>query len=512
MRNIKLYIVGLLMATCLVGGCEKNFDDLNTNKIDPTSLNPTFVLNRSVIRSVFTSTAQTQSMLCYNYPIVQQMLTPYGSSLVGGNYNQLNRDNASRVWNIYYSEVVKNIVDVVVRSENDPDKSNLYNAARIWKVYVFMALTDTYGDIPYFEAGNGYIDGTLRPNYDRQELIYTDFLNELETATAALDPSLPIEENEILYGGDITKWKRFGYSLMLRAAMRLTKVDPATAQIYVEKAVAGGLMESNADNAALRHSSEYINWMGEQVSGREKANFYLGGPFVDYLKDNDDPRLPVFSIRYVGATNGSQQTPDVASSDPDIQVGMPIGYDDVSIASTYEANGVASLWDYSQGNQTTVLSNRAPEYFLTYSQTQLLLAEAIVKEWVVGDASQVFSNGIRANMEQMAEYGENAAIDESAIAEYLLDNPLDMGNPLNQINTQYWVSSFLNGHEAWANFRRSGYPLLTPNSYPGSEISEDFIRRLVYPDSEYVVNLENVEEAVSQQGPDNLDTRVWWDQ
>ena len=112
------------MATCLVGGCEKNFDDLNTNKIDPTSLNPTFVMNRSIIRSLFTSTAQTQSMLCYNYPIVQQMLTPYGSSLVGGNYNQLNRDNVSRVWNIYYSEVVKNIVDVVVRSENDPNKSS----------------------------------------------------------------------------------------------------------------------------------------------------------------------------------------------------------------------------------------------------------------------------------------------------------------------------------------------------------------------------------------------------
>ena len=499
------------MAACL-GGCEKNFDDLNTNKVDPTSLNPTFVLNRSYIRSLFTSTAQTQSMLCYNYPIVQQMLTPYGSSLVGGNYNQINRDNTSRIWDIYYSQVVKNVVDVVVRSEGDPDKSNLYNAARIWKVYVFMALTDTYGNIPYFEAGQGYLDDILRPNYDSQELIYTDFLNELEDATAALTTSAPIEANEVLYGGDIIKWKRFGYSLMLRAAMRLTKVDPATAQTYVEKAIAGGLMESNADNAVIRHSSEYINWMGEQVSGREKANFYLAAPFVDYLKENNDPRLPVFSIRYVGATNGSEQTADVASSDPEIQVGMPIGYDDVSIASTYQENGVVSLWDYSQGNQTTVLSNRAPEYFLTYSQTQFLLAEAIVRGWASGDASDVFSSGIRANMEQMAEYGDNAVIAEDAISDYILDHPLDMNDALNQINTQYWVSSFLNGHEAWANFRRSGYPLLTPNPYPGSEISGDFIRRLVYPDSEYVVNLENVQEAISQQGEDNLDTRVWWDQ
>ena len=86
-----------------------------------------------------------------------------------------------------------------------------------------------------------------------------------------------------------------------------------------------------------------------------------------------------------------------------------------------------------------------------------------------------------------------------------------MDNSLEQINTQYWVSSFLNGEEAWANFRRSDYPALQPNPYPGSEIYSDFILRLVYPDNEYIVNKENLQEAVSRQGPDNLDTRIWWD-
>src|SRR5690606_11818262 len=118
-----------------------------------------------------------------------------------------------------------------------------------------------------------------------------------------------------------------------------------------QKAVAGGLMQWNEDNAKNRHSSLYINWMGEQLSGREKANFYLAKPFVDYLKVNNDPRLPVFSIRYVGAENGTQQTASRATSDPDMQVGMPFGYNDVTIVSTYEENGVVSLWDYSQANQ-----------------------------------------------------------------------------------------------------------------------------------------------------------------
>ena len=114
-------------------------------------------------------------------------------------------------------------------------------------------------------------------------------------------------------------------------------------------------------------------------------------------------------------------------------------------------------------------------------------------------------------MEKMAEYGDNAAIAEADIAEYIAAHPLDLNNALEQINTQYWVSSFLDGPEVWANFRRSGYPALTPNPYPGSELSGDFIRRFVYPDSEYVVNLENVLEANSRQGPDTMDTRVWWD-
>ena len=86
------------------------------------------------------------------------------------------------------------------------------------------------------------------------------------------------------------------------------------------------------------------------------------------------------------------------------------------------------------------------------------------------------------------------------------------GKELEQINTQYWVASFLNGPEAWANFRRSGFPVLTPNPFPGSDLkTEPFIRRLTYTDNELNVNKTNVQQAISRQGPNLLDTRVWWD-
>ena len=138
------------------------------------------------------------------------------------------------------------------RTEEDPERSNLYNMARIWRAYAFMVLTDTYGDIPYTEAGLGFLEGIVFPEYDSQEAIYLDILNELETASAALDASKPIAAQDILYKGDPDRWRRLGNSLLLRAAMRLTKVNPGLAQEYAGKAAAGGLIQSNDDNAVVR--------------------------------------------------------------------------------------------------------------------------------------------------------------------------------------------------------------------------------------------------------------------
>src|SRR5690606_9387884 len=120
---------------------------------------------------------------------------------------------------------------------------------------------------------------------------------------------------------------------------------------------------------------------------------------------------------------------------------------------------------------------------------------------------------VRAHMEQLGSYHPNSAISSSAIDDYIDDNPYNAGAALEQINTQYWIASFLNGPEAFANFRRSGYPDLTPNTVTGPDLGgEDFIRRLTYPVTEISVNSANVELAISSMGgPDNLGTRVWWD-
>lgn len=506
-----IHILTICLAL-LVTSCDSGFDDINTNKINPTSLSPDFVLNKAIMEASYTQGTDALQVLNYHFGIVQQLITPYGSSLAGANYNQFVAANIVQIWQIYYRNVIKQITDVVFVTTGDASRHNLHQMARIWKAYAFMILTDNHGDIPYTEAGKGYLEEIISPKYETQQSIYTDLLKELEEASAALDPTKDKVSNEILYGGDIAKWKKFGYSLLFRAAMRLSKVDPSTAQAYVTKAVAGGLISSNAENAVTRHSALYNNWVSNHLAAREKTNYYLAEPFVNFLKTNNDPRLRVFAVRHVGATSGTDQTAARQSSDPAVQIGMPMGYDDVSIRTTYAQKGVVSLWDYTQANFNTVLQLDAPDFHVTYSQTQLLLAEAAFRKWVTGDPAALFQAGIRANLQQMAAYGATSALATDAIDKYVADHPLRAGKELEDINTQYWVASFLNGPELFANFRRSGFPALLKNPYPGSELQgEDFIRRIPYPDTEIVVNQANMNEAVTRQGPNTLSTRVWWD-
>jgi len=193
---------------------------------------------------------------------------------------------------------------------------------------------------------------------------------------------------------------------------------------------------------------------------------------------------------------------------------MPLGYDDITIKNTYAAEGVVSFYDYSQFDWQVVFTNSSPQWYCTYSQTELLVAEAILKGWTTGDAATRYSNAIKADLERMAEFGTPATIPAATITDYVAANPLVNGNEEKMIGEQYWVVSIPNGLEGWSNFRRTGYPNLTPNPYPGSEIPGEFIRRHVYADVEVIANKENLDAAIARQGGEantKMNGRVWWD-
>jgi len=502
MKKIFSFCVLALLLT-MITSCEKGFDELNKSKTAATEIDPAFILNNAVINSSVVT-------LVFEIGIVQQIISPNSGVLTGANFNQENRTTFDVNWVSYYRNVIKHTKDIIARTKDDPARANLMNMARIIQAYAFMILTDSYGSIPYEEGGEGYNSQIFFPKYETQQEIYPKIIKELTEASAALSASGKIETADILYGGDVAKWKKFGNSLLLRAGMRLSAVDPTQAQAAVKTAFDGGVITLNIDNAFVRHDANYRNPISNTLNSTEAANFYLTKPFVDALKSTNDPRLVAIAIRYKGATSGTAQVPEVGSILAADQIGIPMGNDNITAGVAAKADGLASFYEYSQVDRRRMTKLTAPMFMVTASQTNLLLAEARFRGWITtGTAAQYFSDGIKANMDQMASFDAKCAVLATDRDTYVAANPLQSGSELNQINTQYWISSFLNGQEAFANFRRSNYPQLAPNPYPGKEVT--WINRLTYPNSEISVNSENVKAAIAAQGPDKLDTKVWWD-
>lgn len=504
--------------------CTRNFEDVNTdtNKVKADRYVAEYDLTRAQMEYTGNSDFSYEVWrvnIIYCGMMMQQLAN---ASWYAGDKYLRNDGWASSYFDVAYKDQVKYIVDLLELTRNQTTMHNLHQVARIMKVMIFQRLTDLYGEIPYTEAGLGYYGRIFSPRYDTQEIIYGDLLKELDQAALSLDLSKDRPgKGDLIYGQDddnIRKWKKLAYTMMLRLGMRLTKVDPGAARVWVEKAYAGGLMSSNEDNALIMHdlsggrttvnrNSNILggewNATGWDRTANAKSEVFLSQTFVDYLKENNDPRLRYLSlIRANGNTN------------PALQLGMPNGYDqnrgtqDIAAAPRYPG----SLEYYSTIRGDVWLKLTGPTELVTYAQSELLLAEAAYRGWNVGEAAAAhYANGVRAAMKQLTQYDAGAAITDDIIANYLLAHPFNTATALEQINTQYWAACFLDWYEAWSNWRRSGYPVLSPVNYPGNDTGGEIPRRMLYPASETASNAVNLSEAIQRQGTNVFMTRVWWD-
>jgi len=507
------YIIPAVFALMIgISSCDKNFEEINTSPTQATTLDPMYQL----------ANAQHSSAVSdYHYQgaIVQNIITPYGGVLEGGNRNTYIDANASALFVDFYTGPIKNLIDITEKLKNNAERTNLYNMSRIWKAYCFQRLVDTYGDIPYSDAGKAFISNTFLPKYDDQEVIYEDIIKEYTEATDALDANLDKVTGEIWYKGDIAKWKKLGNSLLLRAGMRYTKYNSSTAATIVATATdpaRGGVFDSNTDNVSLQYTAAFTYGTGSILNGGERHNYYVGAPFVDFLKLTNDPRAAYMICKYPTPANplATAGTPNITLAD---QQGMPYGYDETTLINAPGFPGkIGSAYAYSQFNRATVAAVEGKQYLITWSQTLLLLAEARQRGYIsTGTVQEYYESALRANMAQQSYIVITAAQQDAFIAG--AEVAFDAARALEQINEQYWVSSFMIWGEAWSNFRRSGYPQLSPINYAGEDPavnqnnSGGFIQKLPYPNREKSVNPASVEEATTRMGGDNLGIRVFWD-
>ncbi|MFN4285698.1 MAG: SusD/RagB family nutrient-binding outer membrane lipoprotein [Lacibacter sp.] len=389
-------------------------------------------------------------------------------------------------WDGVYAGPMYDLQNIINTNTNPDTKAaaaqygsnaNQIAIARILKAYYFMVLTDAYGDLPYSQAlqGRGVIP------YDKQENIYPALLTELKEAVAGFDAG-PTVQGDVMYGGNVTKWRKFANSLRAILALRMSKVYPnagQTAATEFAAALAAGVIDANADNAAIPYpGGNYRNPIYNYYVITQRFDYAVSKTMTDQLTALNDPRINVFGSSTKGFPYGLTRNDALTwqSANPDF----------------------AFLYAFTATPQTQ------PMFLVTAGQVYLARAEAARRGWTSENVANMYTAGITAEMNRWG------ITNPAAISAYLAQPAvaLDGGaNDLRKIAEQRWLAHFPDGNQGWAEWRRTGFPALSPAPGQGNPIP----RRIPYGPNEPQLNAANYQAAAALYNNNSQNARVWWD-
>ncbi|WOD43882.1 SusD/RagB family nutrient-binding outer membrane lipoprotein [Hwangdonia lutea] len=483
MKNIKLLYSLILLIT--LGSCT-NFDDFQNDPNRTTKGDPSLLLTGiqiSAFNIVSTDAAfASRQMVNVEHNNTYQL---YGWQRSGfGTYNNLR-------------QVLKMEEEATLAG-----KTAYAALGKFFRSYFMTDLTRTFGDVPYSEALKGSADEPIfTAKYDKQEDIYIGILDELDEANTLLSSETGTISGDLIYGGDLSKWRKAVNALSLRILMSLSKKEGnfnvgvvSRFNAIVNNPSQYPIFTSNDDNTALPYydldGNEYPYFNSNQI----KTNYYMDESFINHLKDREDPRLFAFAQREENGAN-------LPEDDFNAYGGLP-GSDLASANSARVSQGEGSLIAERYYNDPV----NEPSIAIGYAEVQFILAEAAARGWTSGDASEHYQNGIRASMQFYN-------IDSAAIDTYLA-NPQIVYNAsqgIEMIITQKYLSFFMNsGWEAFYNQRRTGFPEFSTDG-PGILNDGNIPKRWMYPESEIQSNRENLEAAINSQYPngDTVNGDMW---
>ena len=478
MKTLISYIF-VLVSLLFSIGCDSNFEEINSNPNDPTTVSINLLLagtlrsTTEVLQSPFNA---AEGGSCW----VQHL----GKTVFNDNELYIPRlSSLENTWFYLYAEVAKE-ADLMQNLAELEGNNNLQGVALVIKANAFHILTDTYGDVPFTEALKAE-EGLTQPIYDDSEtVIYPGILNMLDEAIALLDGNGEIDASQdLLYGGDYTLWKKYASSLKFKVLMRAASGGYDASTELQELIIAGNLFSSNNDEAKLvfLESEPNANPFYEELEvGNQKTHWVLGEELVNYMTDTNDPRLPIYGDKVGGndTDNG--------------YVGKPAGIRNVSETIYGDHNNLSLIGElYREPTQ--------PCYFMTYSHLCLLMAEAVEKGYISGNAEDLFHKGIEASVENNGVTG-------------LPDiNYANATNKILEIQKQIWVSTFMQGFEAWAEWRRTGVPVLPIAVNAIDAVDGKIPKRYKYPPNQQSLNNTNYTNAVSKlSNGDSLISTLWW--
>ncbi len=539
MKSIIKILATVSLILLVSSSCTDDFDRMNTS------------------RSLITQDLVDENMM-FTKVLVDAVVNYENGFGTTGNWAGMSVSGANRpfatgesngVWNSVYSNYGRNLSDIIeicLTRDNAADLINKKAIARILRVWAFAKCTDTYGDMPYFESCLPVDQAITTPQYDKQRDIYADFFTELKEAVAEIDDSKPsFGDADILYQGNLDKWKKFGNSLRLRLALRVRYADPEMASTQLADLDESDLITAREDDASIyniddfpeHEHSRFVDLRSRKATV-EKAP--IAKTFLDILKNNDDPRLPVFADT---VTAWFPQTPGYEDVPYFGYRGRPLLSGDNPEEGYAYGDNTVSRWS----DLLWVQIQEFPLY--KASETYFNLAEAALFGLKPGDAQAYYKKGIEIAMAHTKELYEDAVpqlpevvsyfkagqsqeemdaylaalLAEKEITQEEIDDFLENApvvtlsgsdeEKLEQIVDQKIIALFPMEHEGWCEHRRTGYPRILV----GEELSPlngNMPRRMPWPGEEQLINGEQYKlalDAIGGEGMDSRTTSFWWE-
>lgn len=553
MKSIYKSIMCVAAGLSMLSSCE-NFDSINTNPngVTPETVDPQYILAPILIKG--SMCVETYHRIHNNYYDLQAQY--FSNEKYDTNINRCLNDYTEDYYmnTTYFWGWIAGLNEIIRITKDDPSRLNLKSIARIYRVYLYTICTDLLGDVPYFKAADG--SGEAAP-YDRQKDIYYDMVKELTEASAAIGtPGAGTVESkfDLIFKGDLSRWKAFANSMHLRLAMRMTEADPQKAEAETKAAVKadGGFITTDVTiprGDGLTPATWQMDWgwyysgVGYMYGGRlamsksmEKILTNLGGiefPMKDYydpdhIPEYVDPRGPIY-FNVTNEINGAMENYRGRWE------GIPAGY--TKAVALEEANAQKNharlgaffiRKDQDPDTEDATIYRDHPQTLMYVNEVSFLLAEAAWRGWVTGSAKDFYERGIResmsvVNIEQniVDSYLQSTMKNGYGVSVKFDDVDTNRNTQLDKIITQKYIGGFpYNGFEAWNDYRRLGIPTLDPFAMPaegsvqekGAMDWKGSLRRVIYPTGETIKNAENYKEAAARyEFGDNTKSRMWWD-
>ncbi|AKP51423.1 SusD/RagB family nutrient-binding outer membrane lipoprotein [Cyclobacterium amurskyense] len=524
-RKIAVFLLGLILVT----GCDDQLSEINTNPygIDPANANPNLLMP-----TVLTSSAQSYLGLGFNDLAGAMQYTQKNGWYSSHN----NYEWVSRNWTGWYDILRTN--DLMITRGEDLDNAFFQGMGLTMKSFVYGNIADLWGDAPYTDAlkGDQGSDQFQFPKFDSQEVIYDGIIADLKEASSLLASASSegvVGNNDLIYGANVDSWRRFTNSLLLRYYMRLSEKKPDVAKAGIEAIYSSGIyIQDPSQDANLDYTGGSNDiWITRHVrlNPDDFQRYQACQTFIDQLTMTEDPRLPVwfdsvrvqwvedetlsvaaesfirangepiesiytfdqFEEEYADVKFTRHFNPNMADYNSDLYVGLPPS---ILTPESYNGNPIPG-----QGTQNLHVSQLDPVYstagsagdilkarIISAAEVSFIFAEAALKGWNVGDAEMHYNMGIEQSLEV---WGKSDMYDA-----FIMQPEVAFNNSIEQVITQKWVANWSNGTEAFADYRRTGFPDLSAGPLsPQPQVA----LRFQYGNDEYNNNPDNIDAALN---------------